>query len=275
MELLSAFAAQAALAIENARNLRDLAEANRTLRETQAQLVQSAKMSAIGQLAAGISHEVRNPLHVIGGSIYYLRELLRGTQNPKVEECLSHIEGEVGRAVGLIDNLLALARPQDAPFEELSLNDVVARSLGLVRAMAEKRGVAIEVDLADRLPPVLGNAGQLQQVALNVLLNGIQALEGRGGKIRVRTTAEEAVVRAEFEDDGPGIAPEVMEKIFEPFFSGREGGTGLGLYVCYGIARRHGGRIECRSEPGRGATFTVTLPAIKEAERSAVAPARA
>ncbi len=267
IELLSTFAAQAALAIENARTLRQLEGANRSLREAQAQLVQSVKMSAVGQLAAGISHEIRNPLNVIGGSIYYLRELLRAPGGPppeRAQECIANIEGEVARAAGLIDNLLAFARPQEAPFEPVDLAEVLAKSASLVRAMAEKRGIAIETELCAGLPRARGSLGQLQQVALNILMNAIQALEGRGGgRISARTAPgrDQDEVAFEIEDDGPGIRPEHVDRIFEPFFSAREGGTGLGLAVCWGIVERHGGRIEVRSEPGKGATFTVRLPA--------------
>ncbi|HEY8075297.1 MAG TPA: ATP-binding protein, partial [Labilithrix sp.] len=249
--------------LANARAVADLERANRRLVEVQAELVQSAKMSAVGQLAAGVSHEVRNPLHVIAGSIYFLRAAL-GDAPPKVREHLGHIESEVARAVELTQKLLDFARPA-GPREPLDASAVVGRALPLLARMIEGRGVALEARLADGLPPVEGSAGELQQVVVNLLLNAAQALERRdgreGGRIGVATSAAGGEVRIEVEDDGAGIAPGDLGRLFEPFFTRREGGTGLGLFVCWGIVERHGGKIEVASEVGKGTRFTVRLPA--------------
>jgi len=263
-------AARARLLAENAENARALAELERNnleLRETQARLVQSAKMSAIGQLAAGISHEIRNPLNVIAGSIYVLRELLKAEPNPKVHEYLDHVEGEVKRATALIDGLLEFARPAESPLDSVDLNAVVARSLPLVTKLVEKASIELRFEPARSLPRVLANAGQLQQVVVNVLLNAAQAIDKPNGSIRVRTRAREGTVRIEVEDTGRGIAEEDMERLFEPFFTRREGGTGLGLYVSYGIVQRHGGRIEVFSRPGVGTTVSIVLPEELEPAR--------
>jgi signal transduction histidine kinase/tetratricopeptide (TPR) repeat protein len=273
IELVAAFAAQAALAIENARSLSELEGANRRLRETQASLVQSAKMSAIGQLAAGVSHEIRNPLNTIAGSMYMLRELLKKDPSPRVREYIANVEGEVKRATALIDNLLEFARPADAPFEPVELGEVVERSLSLIRRMGEKRGVEIACEVAADLPRVLGNAGQLQQVIVNIVLNATQAIEKPSGRVAVRAFAAGAEARVEVRDTGHGIKPGDLERIFEPFFTRRAGGTGLGLYVSYGIIERHGGRIECASAWGEGATFTIVLPAERREAGDALAPA--
>jgi signal transduction histidine kinase len=258
--LLSSFAEHAGLALENARARDDLERSNRRLLETQAKLVQSAKMSAVGQLAAGISHEIRNPLNIIAGSIYYLRELLRDLERPKVHEYLGSVEDEVRRATTLVEKLLDFARPAPGPLEPVDLNVVVERSLPLIAKLVEKRALALETRFTPGIPAIEGNGAELQQVLVNLLLNAAQALEP-GGKIEVTTAPDgDDGVRVEVADTGPGIAPADLERLFEPFFTRRPDGTGLGLYVCWGIVERHGGRIDVHSRPGEGARFTVRLP---------------
>jgi signal transduction histidine kinase len=268
VELVAAFAAQAGLAIENAAAREELERKNRLLRETQARLVRSAKMSALGQLAAGVSHEIRNPLHIISGSIYALKERLRAAADPKVREYLGHVEGEVARATLLTEKLLDLARPSEAPLEPVDANEAARRSLPLVATLAGKRGVALETDLADGLPAVRGDLGELQQVVVNLLLNAVQAVERPGGRVALRTRIEPPAGAAapssvviEVADEGRGIEPQDLDRLFEPFFTRRAEGTGLGLYVSWGIVERHGGRITVASERGRGTTFSVRLPA--------------
>jgi two-component system NtrC family sensor kinase len=264
--LLKTFAAEAAIAIETASAYASLEGANRTLRDTQARLVQSAKMSALGQLAAGVSHEIRNPLNIIAGSIYLLKDLLRREPNKKVHDYLTHIEEEVARAAALTENLLELARPADAPSDDIDLNAVLGRAIPLIAKLVAQRRLTLERDLAPALPRVRGNAGQLQQVFVNLLLNAAQAMHSEG-RILVRTapSPDGTSVVASVEDTGCGISPDDLERLFEPFFTKRQGGTGLGLYVTYSIVERHGGRIHVESEPGRGTTFRITLPAAPAA----------
>jgi len=269
VDLVVAFAAQAGLAIENARTLEELSRKNRLLEESQAHLVRSAKLSAAGQLAAGVSHEIRNPLNIISGSIYVLKERLRGLDDPKVRDYLEHVEAEVKRAAAMTERLLDVARPSERDPAAVDANEVVRGSLPLIAASAGRRDVAVEAALAERLPRVMGDLSELRQVVVNLVLNAAQALEAHppssgAGRIVVRTRAHGSEVLIEVEDDGPGISVADKGRLFEPFFTRREGGTGLGLFVCWGIIERHGGRLEVESAPGRGAVFTVRLTALPE-----------
>ncbi len=247
-------------------------EVAREAEETQARLVESAKMSALGQLAAGVSHEIRNPLNIIGGSIYFLRDHIDDAPRAKVRDYLEHMEAEVRRASDLLGKLIDFARPEPRSSAPTDVNAVVKRALPLIATVAAARTIEVSPSLRADLPPVDGSASELQQVVVNLLLNACQAFDGAGGgRIDVRTFVEPpgaglgggAGVRIEVEDTGRGIDPEDLKRIFEPFFTRREGGTGLGLYTSYGIVERHEGRIELESEPGRGTRISVRLPASR------------
>jgi signal transduction histidine kinase len=238
--------------------LRDRDEA---LQVAQSQLVQSEKMSAFGQLGAGIAHEVKNPL---AGILGCAQLALRGAEpGSSVHTNLGLIEKETRRCKSIIDNLLKFARQEKAHMDPIEVNPVVSDAVAIVRHQLEMNRVHIETDLGSALPEIYGNANQLQQVVMNLMINAQQAMEGEPGNVRVATvTTPEGGVEIRVGDNGPGIRKENLAKIFEPFFTTKPAGqgTGLGLSVSFGIVKDHGGEIRVESEVGQGSTFIITLP---------------
>jgi two-component system, NtrC family, sensor kinase len=233
------------------------------LQEAQAQLVQSEKMAAFGQIGAGIAHEVKNPLAgILGCAQLCLRKAEKGSS---IEKNLELIEKETKRCKTIIENLLKFARQEQAALSAVSVNAVVQDAAAIVNHQLEIHQVKLDTDFGMGIPPVHANANQLQQVLLNLLINAQQAMEGTPGSVRVSTrSAGGGRVEIRVADSGPGMAPEVKAKIFDPFFTTKPGGkgTGLGLSVSYGIIREHRGEISVETEPGKGATFIIMLPAM-------------
>jgi len=241
------------------------------IKETQAQLVRSEKLAAFGQLGAGITHEVKNPMTGILG---FAQVAQLKTENPeKVKELLKMIEKEAKRCRDILVNFLKFARQEDSELEQLEVNSVVNETGKIVNHQLMINNVKLELDLAEGLPPIMGNPGELQQVILNLAMNAQQAMP-EGGKVwlRTRSASADAVV-IEVEDDGPGMPREVSQRIFEPFFTTKAAGegTGLGLSISYGIIRDHGGRIDIDSEVGRGTRFVLNLPAVSVVKAVGVA----
>lgn len=272
------------LEIQNARRMRqmsdELAAANSRLvatvdrlKATQAQLLQAEKLSAIGQLVAGVAHELNNPLTSVIGYAQLLQEEVREARTadpprPAVDlsQDLRRIAEEAERAAKIVRNLLAFARRQTAARAEQDIADVMSRVLSLRAYEFRLSAIELVTDFEPDLPPVLGDGGQLQQALLNLLLNAEQAMRGRPARrIRVgaRHVPEADAVELFIADSGHGIPDENLRRIFDPFFTTREvgEGTGLGLSICYGIVRDHGGQISVESRVGQGTTFKVLLPA--------------
>ncbi len=272
------------LEIQNARRMRqmsdELAAANSRLvatvdrlKATQAQLLQAEKLSAIGQLVAGVAHELNNPLTSVIGYAQLLQEEVREarTADPSrpatdLSHDLRRIAEEAERAAKIVRNLLAFARRQTAARAEQDIADVMSRVLSLRAYEFRLSAIDLTTDFEPGLPPVLGDGGQLQQALLNLLLNAEQAMRGRPARrIRVgaRHVPEADAVELFIADSGHGIPDENLRRIFDPFFTTREvgEGTGLGLSICYGIVRDHGGQISVESRVGQGTTFKVLLPA--------------
>jgi nitrogen-specific signal transduction histidine kinase/CheY-like chemotaxis protein len=275
--LLQAFADQAALAFENAQLYASARDSLAKLRETQAQLVQAGKMSALGELVSGVAHELNNPLSVIIG--YGQLLIHRGLPDP-LRRPVELMVQQGDRMSKIVRNLLYFARQRPPEHAPVDVNQVIEQTLALRANQLALSRIAIEHDFAPDLPPVTGDAQQLQQVFLNLLLNAEQAIgaDGRDGRIvfRTRLGADGHLVRAEVIDNGPGIAPEILPRVFEPFFTTKEvgAGTGLGLSVSYGIVQEHGGRLSVESVPGQ-TVFTLELPAGAESAPSPVAVAAA
>jgi two-component system NtrC family sensor kinase len=231
-------------------------------REMRLRLMESDRLAAVGELVAGVAHEVNNPLSSISA---FAQLLLRDELTPAHRESIEVIRSETMRASQVVKDLLTFARRSDPQREPLDLNGVIARTLRLRQYQFAEASVRGEQELAPELPAVLGDARQLQQVCLNLVTNAVHAMaEKGGGTLTLRSSHAGGNVMLEVIDTGPGINPGARAHIFEPFFTtkGEGEGTGLGLSVSYGIVKAHGGAIEVvESGPG-GTTFRVSLPAV-------------
>jgi two-component system NtrC family sensor kinase len=244
-------------------------------RRLQEHLIQSEKLTAIGQLIAGVAHELNNPLASVLGFADYLVE--SGDVPPHLAQPLRVIQQEAQRAAVIVKNLLTFARRQERGRRPLPIGTVLERTVALLKNQLLALHVDIGLTVEPDLPEIEADANQLLQVFLNLANNAAHAIAstGRsGGRIEVRAYRRLDGVAVEVTDDGPGIPEELQAHVFEPFFTTKaEGeGTGLGLSICQGIVREHGGRILLRSCAGQGATFTVELPAAHAAGPAAPAP---
>lgn len=268
-ERLKTFADQAGIAIEKAKLYKELKEYSehleqmveaRTndLREKEIQLLQSEKMATIGKLAAGVAHEINNPL---GNISLYTQMLLKKGGDEKDIESLKVIEEQVEAAARIVKNLLEFSRQDEPEFESLNIKKEVLKAKKILNHTAYISEVKIKKDFDPDLPEIMGDSGQLQQVFLNILTNAIQVTP-RGGKIVIKIRENNDKVLVEIIDEGGGIPEEIIGKIFDPFFTTKDfsGGTGLGLSVCLGIIQNHKGDIKVRSTLDKGSKFIIELP---------------
>jgi PAS domain S-box-containing protein len=247
---------------------RDVTERKR-MEEERRQLEQKAqfasRLASVGEMASGIAHEINNPLT---GVIGYAQLLLQEDLPENIRKDLETINDGAQRVANVIQRLLAFARQTKPQRTYVYINEVVATTLDLRGYHLETSNIKVSTQLAPDLPVTIADAGQLQQVFLNLIVNAETEMKlARGyGRLSVKTQQVDNIIRIAFKDDGPGIAQENLERIFDPFFTTRQvgQGTGLGLSVCYGIVSEHGGRIYAESKPGKGATFIVELPIITE-----------
>jgi two-component system NtrC family sensor kinase len=223
-----------------------------SLTEHQDRLVQSEKLAGIGRLAAGVAHEINNPLAVILG---YSRLLQKRAEGPLRDE-LKIVEDEAIRARDIVQGLLDLSRPLPAGRDRVDLREICDEVAGRLLEATDLAAAAIRVEGAGAAP---GVPAKLRQVLANLVRNGAEAA-GPGGRVTVRVAETGEQVQVEVEDSGAGIAEAARDRIFEPFFTTKERGTGLGLAVSRAIARAHGGDVTGESLPGGGARFTLRLP---------------
>ncbi len=224
------------------------------------QISRAEHLATLGELAAGLAHEIRNPLAGIAGVIEIIgRDLPESSPN---REVLREVQREVLHIKQILSDLLDYARPKAPKFQPADLNATTEHAVILARQQALSRPIQIEFEMAAGLPPVEHDAGQIQQVLLNLLLNAVQAIEGAGGsgKVQVRVEKRDAYATVTVNDTGRGISAEHLPNIFRPFFTTKGKGTGLGLSLARRIVDDHGGRIEVASELGVGSRFTVWLP---------------
>jgi two-component system NtrC family sensor kinase len=246
-----------------------LIEADREKAMLDASLIESSKMAALGKLAAGIAHEVNNPLAVIKEKVGWVRDLLveedlaRSENFREFQDVVNKIDYHVERAKKVTHRLLGFARRMEPTLEIVDANKVLQETLSFLENEALFRNIDIQADLAQDLPQIKSDSAQLQQVFLNILNNAIDAI-GKDGQIHIRTThnTDNHNIAISFSDTGPGIPRDTINKIFEPFFTdkGPGKGTGLGLSISYSIIEKLGGNITVTSEEGKGATFVVSLP---------------
>ena len=275
LESLTAFAGHAAVVIQNARLFRDLENAYQNLKENQQQFVQAAKLLSVGDLVAGIAHELNQPLTVIRGFAQWIRK--RTGPADRYYEELGMIEEGTTRMMKVINHLRAFAGESERADGPVHVNDILENALLLTAERLKVHGVQVIVDYGKPLPCVIGDANQLEQAFLGLISNAQEAMEKTGGgtlRIRTRWTPEEerpdAPGHAEISisDTGEGVPEDIQDRVFDPFFTTKEigKGIGLGLSTCYGIVREHRGEIEVHSRPGHGATFTIRLPAVSLTE---------
>jgi two-component system NtrC family sensor kinase len=232
-------------------------------------VMQSSKMAALGKMAAGIAHEINNPLAVISEKAGWMKDLLAMEDVAKSEnlqelaDAVNKIEYHVVRAKTVTHRLLGFARRMEPLTERVSINNVLDESIEFLKNEARYRNIEIQANYAPDLPLITTDQAQLQQVFLNMLNNAIDAI-GKDGVIRINTrgVTRNNELSIEISDNGPGIAKEMLPKIFDPFFTTKEvgKGTGLGLSISYSIMEKLGGRIMVASEEGKGTTFTMYLP---------------
>ncbi|NTW67559.1 MAG: HAMP domain-containing protein, partial [Nitrospirae bacterium] len=232
------------------------------LQASQAALIQSEKMAAFGQLGAGIAHEIKNPLAgIIGLAQLLLRKV---DKDSPLYENLAMIEKEARRSKTITENLLRFARQEKMEFTKIDLNAVAMESAAIVDHQLGINQIRLNKELAPRLPQIIGNANQLQQVLMNLMINAQQAMEGSPGSVTLSTRLLDAeTIELRVTDTGPGIPPDIQARIFEPFFTTKTAGkgTGLGLSVSYGIIKDHKGDVRVESTVGKGSAFVITLPA--------------
>jgi C4-dicarboxylate-specific signal transduction histidine kinase len=258
--LFTDFAAQATIALESTRR-------ERQLRELQAELAHANRVATLGQLSASIAHEVKQP---IGSAVTNAQAALRllGRQPPDLEtvrEALEDIVEGGQRAGDVLDRLRALITKAPARKERLDINQAIRKVSELAHGEAVKNCVSVQMGLADDLPLIEGDRVQLQQVIMNLIVNAIQAMRGfdsdrRELHIRTDTIGAEGV-RVVVQDNGPGLTPESLPRLFEPFYTTKADGMGMGLAICRSIIEAHGGRLWAAAREPHGALFQFTIPA--------------
>ena len=249
----------------------ELKRRDKALADAQKAVIQSEKMAAFGQLGAGIAHEVKNPLAgILGVTQLSLMSAEKGSDS---ENNLRLIEKETRRCKDIIESLLKFARQEKTERKPIHIQDVIDDACSILRHQLEVHQVSLEREVEETLPMIMGNANQLQQVLVNLVMNAHQAMGKEGGTVKITARRRNNHVTVAVADNGPGIPPDIQEKIFDPFFTTKRGkkGTGLGLSVTYGIVRDHQGMIKVESEVGTGTIFVVSFPVDKEHERQLAA----
>ena len=239
-------------------------------RKLEQQIIQSERLAAMGQMIGGFAHELNNPLTSIMGVAELLQE---GEQAEARRKQLVMLQQQARRAADIVQNLMYFSRPPAPGRSPVNLSELVQRTLHLHAYSLRKNNITVDFLPDPALPTVTGDSHQLMQIFLNLILNAEQAMrEARDrGTLRIRLEKRDNAIATTFQDDGPGIAVEVLPNIFDPFYTTKRPGrgTGLGLSICKAILREHGGEIEASSGPGGGTVFTVILPA--QASGAAVA----
>jgi len=257
LELLMTIAGQAATAIENARLYTDLRQTFDSLQAAHEQLLRSERLSTVGALSASIAHDMAN-------IVTPLKPLLKlVVRNQEVEsEAYESLNRQMDRLIALLERIMSFSRTSVLDLQPVQVNDILPKTMALIRSEIHHRGVEVLMDPDESLPLVMADASQLDRVFLNIMLNALQAMEESDERVMtVKTERDGEEVAVSFTDTGPGISEANQERLFEPLFTTKQTGTGLGLHSCKRIIEEeHGGTIEVDSLEGIGATFTVRLP---------------
>ncbi|MDQ3364659.1 MAG: ATP-binding protein [Myxococcota bacterium] len=240
---------------------REFNSMGRAVEERERELVRSERLAAVGKMAAMITHEVRNPLSSIGLNTELLEDELGEGANAEARSLLSAIHREVDRLTAITEEYLAFARLPKPKLARESVSSMVGALATFVREDLAARQVTLLTELAPGDPQAQCDAGQIRQCLINLVRNAADAVAANGaGTVTLRTRTTGTRIEIDVEDDGTGISPEVLPKLFDPFFSTKEGGNGLGLALTQQIVRDHGGELRVESTVGRGTTFTVSIP---------------
>jgi len=247
--------------LEVARNITERKRSEEREKELQKELLLSSRLASIGELAAGVAHQINNPLT---GVLGFSQRLLKKSTDQETSQDLERIHTEAERAAKVVQNLLTFARRRQPHKQYSDINEILESALELRAYELKTSNIELITNLTPKLPEIMLDFYQIQEVFLNIILNAEQAMTeaNNGGKLTIKTKERKGLIRTTFTDDGPGIPAERLDKIFDPFFTtkGEKGGTGLGLSVCHGIITEHGGKIYARSKPGKGTAFFVELP---------------
>ncbi len=256
-EMFLLMARQAAIAMENARLYEELREYVRRMEESQQALIRAEKMAAAGRLTASIAHEINNPLQAVKNCLHLAT---RGELSAKKQrEYIDLANHELDRLMSTVQRMLDFYRPGAVDPQRVNLVSLLRRVINLLSPQMQTRNIHISTGFSSKLPSILAVSNQLEQVFINLILNAYDAMP-EGGELRISARPARDMVEILFQDSGPGVAEEDRSRIFEPFVSTKEGGTGLGLSVSYGIIAAHGGSLDLVPDRGPGACFRVTLP---------------
>ncbi len=255
VRLLQLLANQGAIAIENARRMERLVALEESMR-------QAERFSVLGTLAAEIAHEIRNPITIINMLIHGVRE--KASEDPQTREDLEIVTQKLDRINHIVEQTLSLSKTSEAKTRPYNLNQIVDELLLFLNYKLAKLGIDVKTQLDRKLPDAPMDPGQIQQVLMNLLVNAMESI-GENGQLTIKTRMAKdrklgQCVRCAISDTGAGIPKETLESLFEPFFTTREDGTGLGLFISNKLVRRHKGHIKVKSSPGKGSTFTVSIP---------------
>jgi len=250
--------------------VKQLVQTETRMKEMDAQLVQSDKLAALGKMAAGVAHEINNPLAVILQKTGWLQDLLeeeefqKSANGEEFKNSVKKIEEHVERARKVVHNMLGYARRMEPRMEDVDVNQTINQTVDILENFARGNNIDIQTDLAENLPIIAGDQAQLQQVILNLMNNAIDAI-GKDGTISIRSGAGKSEIRITIADTGPGIPESMQKKVFDPFYTTKSTGkgTGLGLWISYSIIEKMGGKLALQSKEGQGATFTITLPIVQ------------